>query len=342
MDIKPFRSSIAVCLCLTPALAFAQNDITNCVMEQFSNGNEQLTLKEVRKLCTEDHITEIEVAEINTSKQEITTGVISNRIISERKTEFNPYVITPHNINYILPALSTNAINKEPYRDSSNNEDNLKDIEAKFQLSLKVPLNSKSLFIDDDALYLGFTLQAWWQVYANGISKPFRETNYKPELFYMTPLNWHPFGGNTGFVLGIEHQSNGRTQGLSRSWNRVYADLLFEKGNFAFSFKPWVRLAEDKKEFVLDPDGDDNPDIDDYMGHFELAMAYKWDSLELGILTRKNFATHHGFTELGLTFPLWGKLRGYATATHGYGESLIDYNYSQTRFGLGIALNNVL
>jgi phospholipase A1 len=64
--------------------------------------------------------------------------------------------------------------------------------------------------------------------------------------------------------------------------------------------------------------------------------------MEFSAEGRHNFSSNKGSAEFGLTFPLWGKLRGYATAFTGYGESLIDYNYSQTRFGLGIALNNVL
>ncbi len=158
----------------------------------------------------------------------------------------------------------------------------------------------------------------------------------------MTPLDWHPLGSNTGLVIGAEHQSNGRSQLLSRSWNRVYLNFLYEKGNFALSFKPWVRLPEDDKEFTLASDGDDNPDIGDYMGHFELGIVYEWEDYEFSALGRENFAKHHGTIELGVTFPLWGKLRGYAQYINGYGESLIDYNHKQQRFGLGIALTNVL
>ncbi|MDG1752361.1 MAG: phospholipase A, partial [Thalassotalea sp.] len=57
---------------------------------------------------------------------------------------------------------------------------------------------------------------------------------------------------------------------------------------------------------------------------------------------RHNFSHQKGGMELSFTFPLWGKLRGYAQYTAGYGESLIDYNHSQQRFGLGIALTNLL
>lgn len=335
-------SSITLSLALICPVVFA-NDTTieACVMEQFSTGGDELTLRELREICTKPALDEITVNNIE-KQHHVTTGVISNRIINERKSAFDPYVITPHNMNYILPAYATNAINTKAYQTETGYEENLEDIEAKYQISLKVPLNSKDIFTEDDGLYLGFTVQAWWQLYAQGISKPFRETNYQPELFYITPLDWHPFDGNTGLMLGIEHQSNGRGQLLSRSWNRIYVNFLYEKDNFAFSFKPWVRLAEDKKTSQFDPDGDDNPDIDDYFGHFELGTVYKWDTLEFSFMGRKNFATHHGFAELGLTFPLWGKLRGYATTSTGYGESLIDYNYSQTRFGIGIALNDVL
>lgn len=325
-----------------PAIAMSMSAQANeCVMEHFKNSSGSLTLDEIRVLC-EDAVSDkvVEAEEVQKSISEV--GIISERLLKESRSEFDPYVITPHRINYFLPAITTNAINKAVYNSFDGYESNLEDIEAKFQLSLKVPMNSESIFIEGDGIYLGFTLQSWWQVYASNISKPFRESNYQPEVFYIAPLTWQPFGGNTGFVLGLEHQSNGRAQNLSRSWNRVYGHFLFEKGDFAMSFKTWQRIEEDEKEEESDSDGDDNPDITDYMGRFELGMVYKWNELEFSVLGRQNFSTHNGAAEFGLTFPLWGKLRGYVSAFSGYGESLIDYNYNQTRLGIGIALNNVL
>ena len=328
---------------LLPA-AYAQDDVERCVMQQFNNGDAALTLAQIREKCAAISVqrNNFEPLAEAPPANEPSTGAISNRILREKMTEFQPYVITPHKMNYILPAFYTNAINTENYLIAGDTDSNLEDIEAKFQISLKVPLNTGRLLIEGDGLYLGFTLQAWWQIYSEGISKPFRETNYQPELFYLAPLPWHPFDGNTGFMLGIEHQSNGRSQILSRSWNRVYLNLLYEKDRFALSLRPWIRLAENEKQNALDPDGDDNPDIIDYMGHYELGMAYKWDNVTLGMTSRYNFATHNGFVEAGLTFPLWGKLIGYLTVSDGYGESLIDYNYNQTRYGLGIALTDIL
>ena len=309
-----------------------------CVLAEYENADENTTLKQIRERCAQQAVSDI--VESETTRR--TVGVISSRIQKERQTEFSPYVISPHKINYILPAYTSNAINKEAYSTFNGYEENLENIESKFQLSFKVPLNYESMFIEGDGLYFGFTLEAYWQIYADNISKPFRETNYQPELFYLAPLEWHPFGGNTGIMLGIEHQSNGRPQNLSRSWNRVYANFLFEKNNFALSFRPWVRLSEDEKEFDFAPEGDDNPDIIDFMGHYELGMVYKWNNYEFSMGGRNNFATHKGFIEAGMTFPLWGKLRAYITANSGYGDSLIDYNYKQTRFGIGVALNDIL
>lgn len=91
-----------------------------------------------------------------------------------------------------------------------------------------------------------------------------------------------------------------------------------------------------------DPEGDDNPDIADYMGHFELTTVYKWDDYEFSFLGRQNFSTHKGYGEFGVTFPLWGRLRGYAQYTTGYGDSMIDYNINQNRIGLGVALTDLL
>ena len=315
-------------------------DYEACVSDKALNSSENLTLKEIREQCRASLVS-VENNNVDTNDK-TGGGLISQRLNKERDTQFSSWVITPHKPNYVLPIVTSSGINKSAYSTLDGFEENLEDNEAKFQLSLKVPLNTSSLLVDGDGLYMGFTLQAWWQIYANGISKPFRETNYQPELFYLAPTAWKPFDINTSVVLGIEHQSNGRAQNLSRSWNRVYANFLFAKNNFVLSVKPWYRLEEDEKEFEFDPNGDDNPDIEDFMGNFELGMVYKYEKYEFGFLGRQNFSTNRGGAELNFSFPLYGTLRGYVTAFNGYGESLIDYNHHQTRLGIGISLNNVL
>jgi phospholipase A1 len=54
---------------------------------------------------------------------------------------------------------------------------------------------------------------------------------------------------------------------LSRSWNRVYANLVFERGHFYFALKSWLRIQENNED-------DDNPDIEDYLGYFEFQGVY--------------------------------------------------------------------
>ena len=321
-----------------------EQQINDCVMKSTKAASNSTTIGELRESCLET----IKIANIKNHQPEIIdseviyeAGLISKRIENEDNSKDNPFVITPHLMNYILPVLTTNQINPDAYEGISRFDEHLEDTEAKIQLSIKVPLTQEGIFTEQDRLYFGFTLQSWWQVYSSDISKPFRETNYRPELFYLTPLELHPFGGNTGLMIGIEHQSNGRTQELSRSWNRVYASFLYEKDNFIFSLQPWWRIPESDKKFADDPEGDDNPDIADFMGHFELIAGYKWENYELSITTRQNFAQHKGSVELGITFPLWGKLLGYTSMFSGYGESLIDYNHKQTRLGVGVALNNI-
>lgn len=339
------RWIVLASMAVSPITAWADaqdglSDQEACLLEALMNAGNDVTVSQLKEQCDpqvlaeEGEISDVE-AQIIENK-----GVITERLIHESRSQFDPYVITPHKQNYILPAYTTNRINTSPYTELDGYQDNLENVEAKFQLSLKIPLLEEHLFIEGDALYFGFTLSALWQVYSDNISKPFRETNYQPELFYVAPLGWHPFGGNTGFLVGFEHQSNGRSQPLSRSWNRVYSGILFEKGNYASALRPWVRISEDDKAFDNDPDGDDNPDIDEFMGHFEWLQLYKWQDYEFSLLSRYNFATHNGAAEFGVTFPLWGKLKGYGTFFSGYGDSLIDYNYKQNRFGIGVALSS--
>src|SRR3546814_1432332 len=69
---------------------------------------------------------------------------------------------------------------------------------------------------------MGYTQSSRWQVYNGEISRPFRETNYEPEILLVFRNNYQ-LGGWKGRMaaVGINHQSNGRADPLSRSWNRV-------------------------------------------------------------------------------------------------------------------------
>ena len=336
-------SATASCMFLfTMAHAQQLSEMQQCLLDKMNTAEAtKTTIADVRSQCEEQlrSAEDEEVDEVDAVEEQ---GVLTNRMKSEKVTQFDPYVLTPHRRNYMLPVLTTNNINRIQYADIEGYKQNLEEYESKFQLSFKVPLNKESLLFEDDQFFFGFTVQSWWQVYSDNISKPFRETNYMPEFFYATPTGWHPFGTNTALVFGAEHLSNGRSQPLSRSWNRFYAQFVVEKGRFVFSLKPWVRLQEDAKTDPLQSSGDDNPNITDYVGNYEFTTAYSDGDFEYILKLNHAIDTGRGSAELNWTFPLGGKFIGYTSIFTGYGESLIDYNHKQTRFGIGIALNNVL
>ncbi len=300
-----------------------------CLLKSLKAAKPHQSVAEIKALCAVETV----------SKKQTDVG-LSKRYVAELESEFNPFVITPHKTNYILPITYTDNFNYEPYEAIDAFGDNFDDIESKYQLSIKIPINTESLFFDYDQLYFGMTIVSWWQIYSENISKPFRETNYQPEVFYVAPTKWHPFGGNVSLGIGLEHQSNGRSQLLSRSWNRVYTEFIFEKDDFIMALRPWYRLKEDEKLTPLATEGDDNPDIADYMGNFELTLGYHWNKFEFTAMARQNFSTNNGALQLDVTYPLWGRLLGYAQYFNGYGESLIDYDHRQQKIGLGIALTN--
>jgi phospholipase A1 len=98
-----------------------------------------------------------------------------------------------------------------------------------------------------------------WQVYNSEISRPFRETNDMPELMvgFRRDIGFGGFGRRP-LNVGYNHQSNGRSDPISRSWDRIMASIGIERGNFALVLRPWVRIDEG--------DSDDDPDITDDFG----------------------------------------------------------------------------
>jgi phospholipase A1 len=182
-------------------------------------------------------------------------------------------------------------------------------------------------------LWFGYTQNSFWQAYNRAASSPFRETNYQPEMMLTTPLNLNLGALETRYLtLGLNHQSNGQTSTLSRSWNRIYAEVGAEKGKFGVSFRLWKRLDNARSN-------NDNYDITDFMGHGDLQATYRFDGNELSLTARRNFGAHHGALRVGWSFPVAANLKGYVQGFSGYGQSLIDYNYSQKSVGAGFLVD---
>ncbi len=241
----------------------------------------------------------------------------------------------PHNDNYLLLASLNSAPNGEPFRPgnplSSRSSVGPDHVELAFQLGFKTKLVERAAGTRGD-LWFGYTQQSYWQAYNTAASRPFRETNYQPELMAVLPMDVALGGLHARFVnLGVVHQSNGQSGTLSRSWNRVYAQLGMEYGALALSARVWRRLDGG-------PD-DDNPDILDYMGRGDVNAVWRYDGHELSLTARRNFSTRHGALQASWAFPVAAGLKGYVQVFSGYGQTLIDYNYAQRALGLGFLID---
>ena len=119
---------------------------------------------------------------------------------------------------------------------------------------------------------------------------------------------------------------------------------MFEFENFGILFKPWYRIPEEAKTDIYQAAGDDNPDIEKYMGNFELMGFTKFYDNEIRIMLRNNldFNDNKGAVQLDWTFPMLVQVRGYVQVFSGYGESLIDYDVYTNRIGLGFSLTRDL
>lgn len=297
-----------------------------CLLNALNQATPEQTVNEVRESCADTAPT-----------------LFKQRVELEKQASKNRFAIIPHKPNYVLPASLT-RINQEPYTNLPIDSE-LEDIEVKFQISLKY-LAAQDLIFKDLDLQYAFTVTSWWQAYNSAISAPFRETNYEPEVILNYHHSWSLFGLPVEQTsLSFNHQSNGQTGQLSRSWNRIILGFAFAPAdNVLWGFRTWYRIPEDEKLGTFDPGGDDNPDIEDYMGYGELGGLWNIAPKNtLEFLLRSNLSSDHkGAIQLGWSFPINDRIQGYIEYFNGYGESLIYYNQHTQRLGIGFKLTNWL
>ena len=241
----------------------------------------------------------------------------------------NPFTLYPYDTNYLI-YTQTSDLNKEAIASYDWAENARKD-EVKFQLSLAFPL-WRGILGPNSVLGASYTQKSWWQLSNSDESSPFRETNYEPQLFLGFATDYNFAGWTLRDVeMGYNHDSNGRSDPTSRSWNRLYTRLMAENGNWLVEVKPWYVVGNT----------DDNPDITKYMGYYQLKIGYHLGDAVLSAKGQYNWNTGYGGAELGLSYPITKHVRLYTQVYSSYGESLIDYNFNQTRVGVGVMLNDL-
>lgn len=296
-----------------------------CMIKAVPLAKNKQTIGELRKKCR------------NTS-----VGLVQNRRDFERAIANNPFAILPYRPNYVLPFTYSKA-NEGPYSNLLQGR-NFENVEAKFQVSFKY-IAATNVLLKDLDLQVAFTSTSWWQSYNKEISAPFRETNYEPELILNFNREWSLFGLPVkSSFLSFNHQSNGQGGDLSRSWNRIIGGIVIDHGDFVWTLSGWWRIPEDKKADPLDVEGDDNPDIAKYLGYGEWGAVWKLPhNHNLEMRLRNNLRKNNkGSVELGWSFPLTKRLRGYFQYFNGYGDGLIYYNESVERFGVGVKITDWL
>jgi len=254
----------------------------------------------------------------------------------------NTFVVRTYQPNFLLPVHYTSNINRAPYSPTqpagaANNS--YRNVEAKLQISLRAKV-VENLFLPGADLWVAYTQRSLWQLWDAQSSSPFRSTDYQPEIIYVVPVSERlgklPLGWSLRMLqAGFAHQSNGQSDPLSRSWNRLTAGAGFEHGNFSVLIRGHQRIRVHGK--------DDNPDLADYIGRAELNLAWSpgMPTLSLTWRTTLNSASR-GSLQLDWSYPVFASqpdgLRWYAQFFHGYGETLTDYNQRQSSLGLGLTL----
>lgn len=220
-------------------------------------------------------------------------------------------------------------------------------LNAKFQISLRYQLfdgrgawASRLPWIDD--LYLSYSQTSLWDLGES--SKPFRDSSYRPRVFFANYDLARFFDGQlrVGLETGFGHESNGKEEEDSRSFNMLYARptlTLGDPSGLRFFAAPLIH------NYIAD---DENRDLKDYRGYVDWVFGFgAKGGLDFWTTLRKGERSDYGSVELNVSYPLaklsGGDLTGWLTMQYfaGYGESLLDYNRkldAQWRLGIAVAL----
>jgi phospholipase A1 len=217
--------------------------------------------------------------------------------------------------------------------------------ETKFQISFKYrifntesPLAERILLLN--GIHFAYTQTSFWDLASD--SKPFQDTSYKPEIFYISPNIHTDFSRIKGFFIqtGLEHESNGLAAENSRSTNFLYLHPIV----IFYNEKNRTGMAVGPKVWAyVDNDDETNRDLQDYRGHVDLGLKL---GKEDGLLLSSNFrwAKKGESIQLDLVYPLnkiFSEILGiYLNVQYvsSLAESLLHYDERTEALRIGLAI----
>ena len=216
--------------------------------------------------------------------------------------------------------------------------------QSKFQFSFKYRLFNPNGYLAEKApwvtgFHLGYTQRSVWDL--KGDSKPFEDTSYMPEAFYLLPkidLNLSRISA-FGIQGGFQHESNGRGGTDSRSTNYLYVKPVMGvhlAGPFHMKIAPKIYAYVENED-------ENNGDLADYRGYVDLVVGIM-DPEGIALNSHLWWARKGASVQLDLTYSMTrvlGKsLNFYLQAQYfsGYAETLIHYNERHDAFRLGFSI----
>lgn len=200
--------------------------------------------------------------------------------------------------------------------------------DVKFQISLSIRLTNNTLPLGT-YLFLMYTQKAFWNVFEKSL--PMHDINFNPGIGLSRPFFYN--GRYIGKVsLILEHESNGKDEEASRSWNKVSisGSALINEWLMVHS-KFWIPIV----------DGQNNRDILRYSGIWQTGFVAHTPNknLSLGVTLVKRAGWNLNFNTI-VDF-IWRvspktNLNLLLQYYNGYGENMIDYNQFHSRLRVGI------
>lgn len=203
---------------------------------------------------------------------------------------------------------------------------------------LKLQFSFKYQVMSDSNLYFGYTQLMFWDVYK--YSKPFRDINFNPELFYRFPIKGHYLGH---VDVGYLHTSNGKGGDESRSMDRPYINWT------SYLYRENLKILSSLRLYVVTNVDDTNRDIREYAGYWDwtiyllnLTNNSLGEGLDFGVnffAGKKSYNLDKGGVTASLRYsfkPLKFNPDILLQYYRGHLENLLEYDKKVERIRLGL------